>query len=129
MADAKAGSVRVRIIPDGKSVPLDDHFTQINRMKRVTQVTLGTYQHVFNLFLKAIGSEQNDVVITGDSDQATSSRDLELRYKFDVAVEELQRLQVWSAVSGKSHEHFYFSSFGCQFMTVCNAPEPRKDQS
>jgi hypothetical protein len=128
MADAKSGWVRVHITSDAKSVPVDDHFTKIDRMKRVTLVKLGTYRDLFNLFVKAIGSAQNDLVITANSDQATSSRDLELRYKFDVAAEELQRLQMWSVVAGKSSEHFYLSSFGCQFMTVCNPPEPRKKQ-
>jgi hypothetical protein len=127
LADAKSGWFRVRI-SGAKSVPVDDHFTKIDRMKRVTLVKLGTYRDLFNLFVNAIGSAQNDVVITANSDQATSSRDLELRYKFDVAVEELQRLQMWSVVAGKSREYFYLSSFGCQFMTVCNPPEPRKKQ-
>jgi hypothetical protein len=129
MADAKSGWVRVRIMSSAKSDPVDDHFTKIDRMKRVTLVKLGTYRDLFNLFVKAIGSGQNDVVITANSDQATSSQDLELRYKFDVAVEELQRLQMWSVVAGKSREYFYLSSFGCQFMTVCNPPEPRKKQA
>jgi hypothetical protein len=128
MADAKPGSVRVRIISSPKNEAADHHFTQINRMKRITQVSLGTYRDLFNLFLKANGSAQADVIITENSDEAFSNRDLELRYKFDVAVEELQRLQVWSVVSGKSHERFYLTSFGCQFMTVCNPPQSIKTQ-
>lgn len=128
MAEAKPGSVRVRIVSNAKNESLDDHFALINRMKRITQAKLGSYRDLFNLFQKATGYEQNDDIIAVSSDQAASSRDLEIRYKFDVAVEELQRLEVWSVVSGKSREQFYLSSFGCQFMTVCNPPEPRKSQ-
>jgi hypothetical protein len=48
---------------------------------------------------------------------------LELRYQFDVAFEELERLQMWTVERGKNREHFYLSSFGCQFITVCNPPK------
>ena len=51
-------------------------------------------------------------LINADSDRATSGRDMELRYQFDVAFEELQRLQMGTPAPGKSRAHFYLSSFG-----------------
>jgi hypothetical protein len=94
-------------------------------MKKLTQINLGTYRDLFHLFVKSTGGAASDTLITASTDRDTSSRDLELRYEFDVAFEELQRLQMWERVLG-TREHFYLSSFGCQFMTVCNPPQPRK---
>lgn len=99
-------------------------------MKKLTRVDLGTYRDMFALFAKSVASVESsagdDATITTASDDKTADRDLELRYQFEVALEELQRLQMWTIVSGKAREHFYLTSFGCQFMTVCNPPESRK---
>jgi len=111
---------------DTKETPVNDNFSRIEAMKKLTLVDLGTYRDLFRLFLTSGGVPASDELITAAEDRRTSGRDLEIRYQFEVALEELQRLQMWTTVQGESREHFYLSSFGCQFMTVCNPPEAVK---
>ena len=122
----RAGSVRVRVVTETESSGGERQVSTIESMKRLTRVDLGTYRDLFALFTSSAASVENEATIATASDEENDDRDLELRYQFEVALEELQRLQMWTIVSGKSHEHFYLSSFGCQFMTVCNPPETRK---
>lgn len=124
-SDARSGWTRVRVLPDEKNSSVDRHFSKFERMKRLTQVDLGSYRDLFRLFENSILKAESDVLITTSSDPLTAGRDMEIRYQFDVAFEELQRLQMWSVEPGKTRQHYYLSSFGCQFMTVCNPPEPR----
>lgn len=127
--DAKSGSVRVRIIDKAGAVPRDDPHSRFERMKQLTRVDLGTYRDLFLLFSNAVARAQGEIVVTANPDPAADARDAEIRYQFDVALEELQRLQMWTVVPGKSREHFYLSSLGCQFMTVCNPPGLPKSAS
>jgi hypothetical protein len=122
----EAGSVRVGVETKTEPSGGERQVSTVERMKQLTRVDLGTYRDMFALFARSVASVEGDATITAASDDKTTDRDLELRYQFEVALEELQRLQMWTIVSGKSSEHFYLSSFGCQFMTVCNPPETRK---
>lgn len=125
----RSGSVRVRVVSEAQAVPKDEPHSRFERMKQLTRVDLGTYRDLFQLFSNAVARAQGEIVVEADSDPVAAARDMELRYQFDVALEELQRLQMWTVVPGKSREHFYLSSFGCQFMTVCNPPGPPKSAS
>ncbi len=122
----RSGSVRVRVVSEVQPMPKNEPHSRFERMKQLTRVDLGTYRDLFHLFADAVARAKGEIVIAADSDPVADARDMELRYQFDVALEELQRLQMWTIVPGKSREHFYLSSFCCQFMTVCNPPEPPK---
>ena len=92
-------------------------------MKKLTQVGQGTYRDLFRLFVKSGCTTVGDTLITSETERTTAGRDAHTRYQFEVAFEELQRLQMWTVVSGTSQERYYLSAFACQFITVCNAPD------
>jgi hypothetical protein len=114
------------ILPDQEATSIRDTFSRIERMKRLTQVDQGTYRDLFRLFVESGCTTIGDAFITSEADRPTAGRDAETRYQFEVAFEELQRLQMWTMISGSSKERYYLSAFACQFITVCNAPEAAK---
>jgi Abortive infection alpha len=113
------------ILPDPEGDLIHDPFAKTERMKRLTQIEQGTYSDIFRLFLESGCTTGGDTLVTSATDSQTAGRDAEIRYQFEVAFEELQRLQMWNG-NGASRERYYLSAFGCQFITVCNAPEVRK---
>jgi hypothetical protein len=113
------------ILAETEGSPIHDPFGRIEHMKQLTQIEQGTYRDIFRLFLKSGGSAIGDALITSDAGPA-ALRDAETRYQFEVAFEELQRLQMWTSIKGSAQERYYLSAFGCQFITVCNAPETPK---
>jgi hypothetical protein len=110
------------ILAETEATPIRDTFNRIERMKQVTQVDLGTYRDIFRRFVESAG----ETLITSGADRAHHQREAENLYQFEVAFEELQRLQMWTMISGPSKERYYLSAFACQFVTVCNAPEAKK---
>jgi hypothetical protein len=113
------------ILAETEGAQILDPFDRIEQMKQLTQIEQGTYRDIFRLFLRSGGSTIRDALITSDADP-TALRDAETRYQFEVAFEELQRLQMWTSIRESAQERYYLSAFGCQFITVCNAPEGRK---
>jgi len=110
------------ILSDPEATSIRDAFSRIERMKQLTQVDQGTYGDMFRRFVESGG----ETLITSGTDRPTRQRDAQTRYQFEVAFEELQRLQMWTMISGSLKERYYLSAFACQFITVCNAPEAGK---
>jgi hypothetical protein len=125
--DSRLSESEPSLPPDSEAAGISGTFARIERMKHLTQVDQGTYRDIFRRFVESGASAVGDSFISSEVDRPTAERDAQTRYQFEVAFEELQRLQMWTVGTNRSpREHYYLSAFGCQFITVCTVPKARK---
>jgi len=99
----------------------------IGAIKEVTLVDLGTHRSMYRRFRRSIGMSGPEPLITDDSYRLEQEEDQLSRHKFAVAMDELQRMQMWSVTTGRdTGEHYYFTAFAAQFVTVCRSPKAKK---
>jgi hypothetical protein len=95
------------------------------KVRAATQVDLGTYNSLFQLFAR-VGATTRPPggLVTSDSTTEEIEKDEADRQSFAVVMDELTRLQMWSVrTSETTGDHFYLSPYAAQFLMACHRPD------
>jgi hypothetical protein len=92
----------------------------IDEIIAVTHVDLGTYRHVYRQVSAAVSKE----VTIQESDETDGDKDTRDHW-FAVAMDELDRMRMWSTTHRESGDHYYLSALAAQFVLVCRQPAPQ----
>jgi len=88
----------------------------IDEIRTLSRTSLGTYRTIYRRFAKAEGA----------TDDMLEGRDGGIHeHGFAVAMDELERMQMWSTTERRSGDHYYLSAFAVQFVMVCRQPAQR----